>query len=92
MIDVAHDPVPLRNRILQLATLQIKAIEMIPPISFRHPYQLRFIIQIITKLLVGVVDESRAPFLNHCANITSKPIHTKHPQHLMPTLVIDEVK
>ncbi len=82
-IHLTDDPLSACDRIFHGACCTIVKIKMIPTMPLRHPYPLVFDRRVLAKLLPGIVNKSRAGFLNYRTGFPRFGIKRYYPQYLL---------
>jgi len=89
-IHSTDDPVSLRDLILDITGSRVDQVEMVPTVSLGHPDNFVRRVDELAVLLVGIIKECFAHFIDQRGSFARVRIDGNDPHHLMSTLVVDE--
>ncbi len=87
-LDIAYDPLALRDGILHCRSAQVVQIQMVPSRSLRHPDRFVAVFRVMREMLACIVDERRALLVDHGRGLTVVGSDGDDAQYLMATLVV----
>ena len=91
-LDTAHDPRSFSDLVFYTTGLCIIKIEVVPAVTFRHPYDFLLAVQVMTESLTCIIYECFALFIHDSGCFAGISVYAYNPQLLVTTLIVEESK